>query len=136
MNRFLGWMMLVLMLALSPVASGSEAEAPALGAAPPVALSAEPIEGDPICTPQYSSCTAIEDGFEVWQKPNGICILICYTIYECFDVACGDPFPIYERAQERERMGPLPPGTCPGMPDSGSGPLCRRVPQGIWMDEE
>lgn len=135
MNLVSGRMMLVLLLAIAPAASGSEAEPPRTGVAP-AALSAEPILDDPGCTPQYTACTAIEDGFEVWQKPNGICILICYTIYECFDTACGDPFPIYERAQERERMGPLPPGTCPGMPDSGSGPLCRRVPQGVWMDEE
>lgn len=135
-----GRMMIALLLAASPAASALAAGAEALpalpGAVQPVQLWVFPGE-DPICTPLYSACTAIEDGEEIKQKANGACIHICYAIYECYDVACGDPYPTYHRAEERQNMGVYPRGHCPGMPEGPPElPLCRRPPPGAWVSGE
>lgn len=77
-----------------------------------------PIE-DPDCNchPQYTYCpTRTYNSISfVNQKPNYVCVYVCYYTDTCYDTACGRQAPIYPTGTFRVRSEPyeFPWGGCP-----------------------
>lgn len=67
------------------------------------------------CEPNFSACTTVYDNPPTFikQKANGKCIYQCTFTETCEDTRCGQDDQVTFGSQ-RMRLGPYPPGQCPG----------------------